>query len=240
MKEIFVTRYLEPEFTDSTFTFHPDCRYFTGDVPCKLRRPCTHCDHYSPAGPRILIILLRRLGDVLLVSPLTRRLKREMPNAHITWLVQSDCARLVELNPLVDRVLIFDWQACIQLLSESYDLVLGFERIFAAAALVAQIQSRRKFGLAYGSANNTLYPLDEAAQYFFKMNTWNDFRTHKNTKTWTELYFEVAGYEYAQEDNVLELPEEVIEQAQTFLQQTGQGDIVCFNLGGSLATIVDP
>ena len=47
----------------------------------------------------------------------------------------------------------------------------------------------------------------EAAIQFFRQNTWNDYRTISNQLTWTELYFAVAGYEYAGEPYVLKVPE---------------------------------
>ena len=40
-----------------------------------------------PARPRILVIALRRLGDVLLTTPLIRSLRRAWPDAAIDALV---------------------------------------------------------------------------------------------------------------------------------------------------------
>jgi heptosyltransferase-2 len=236
------SRFLPPDYTEENFIFKADCRYFKGDVPCKFWRPCFNCNLYDPIGSRVLIILLRRLGDILIASPLAQRIKKEMPNAHLTWLVNNDCAPLVRMNPFVDQVLVFDWQAATQLRAETYDLVLGFERTPSAAALMEQINARKKAGLAFGSPNNTLYPIGQAAQHFFKMNTWNDYRTSINTKTWTELYFEVAEFKYEEEPYSLELSEEIKQQAQEYFKSinTNTNPLICLNIGGSLKTKIWP
>jgi heptosyltransferase-3 len=52
-----------------------------------------------PARPRILVIALRRLGDVLLTTPLIRSLRRAWPDAHIEALVFADTAGILAGNP---------------------------------------------------------------------------------------------------------------------------------------------
>ena len=45
-----------------------------------------------PARPRILVVALRRLGDVLLTTPLIRSLRRAWPDAAMDALVFADSA----------------------------------------------------------------------------------------------------------------------------------------------------
>ena len=58
-----------------------------------------------PARPRILVVALRRLGDVLLTTPLIRSLRRAWPDATLDVLVFADTAGILEGNPDVDRVI---------------------------------------------------------------------------------------------------------------------------------------
>lgn len=57
-----------------------------------------------PPRPRILVIALRRLGDVLLSTPLIRSIRRAWPDARIDTLVFADTAGILEGNPDIDGV----------------------------------------------------------------------------------------------------------------------------------------
>ena len=58
-----------------------------------------------PARPRILVVALRRLGDVLLTTPLIRSLKRAWPDATIDVLVFRGTEGILAGNPDIGAVL---------------------------------------------------------------------------------------------------------------------------------------
>jgi heptosyltransferase III len=58
-----------------------------------------------PARPRILVIALRRLGDVLLTTPLIASLRQSFPDATIDALVFDDTAGILQGNPDIDHVI---------------------------------------------------------------------------------------------------------------------------------------
>ena len=59
-----------------------------------------------PAGSRILVVTLRRIGDALLTTPLIRSLRRAWPDAKIDVLAYPGPAGIIEGNPDVDRVIV--------------------------------------------------------------------------------------------------------------------------------------
>src|SRR5215471_9199047 len=58
-----------------------------------------------PAAPRILVVALRRLGDVLLTTPLIGSLRQAWPDASIDVLVFADTAGILDGNADVTRVI---------------------------------------------------------------------------------------------------------------------------------------
>jgi heptosyltransferase-3 len=75
------------------------------DVARKPLRTFRHHALALPAKPRILVVALRRLGDVLLTTPLTRSLRRAFPQARIEMLVFADTAPILAGNPDIDAVI---------------------------------------------------------------------------------------------------------------------------------------
>ena len=57
------------------------------------------------AEPRVLIITMRRLGDVLLTTPLARALRQGIPGARVDLLVFRGTEGMLAGNPDIDRVL---------------------------------------------------------------------------------------------------------------------------------------
>ena len=57
-----------------------------------------------PPAPKILVVALRRFGDVLLTTPLIRSLRLAWPDASIEALVFADTAGILEGNPDLSRL----------------------------------------------------------------------------------------------------------------------------------------
>jgi heptosyltransferase III len=59
-----------------------------------------------PSHPRILVVALRRLGDVLLTTPLIRSLRHAWPDAAIETLAFADTAGILKGNPDLNGVVV--------------------------------------------------------------------------------------------------------------------------------------
>src|SRR5579883_3376415 len=85
-----------------------------------------------PEAPRILVIALRRLGDVLLTTPLIRSVKRAFPDAAIDALVFAGTEGILAGNPDLKNILTIPSRAklgatlaLLQQIAKRYDLALS-------------------------------------------------------------------------------------------------------------------
>lgn len=84
------------------------------------------------AAPRILVIQLREIGDVLLSTPVLRALRQHYPQSHIAWLAEPAPGRILRGNPHLDALLLQprhatwqqQWQMIRRLRRQRFDLVI--------------------------------------------------------------------------------------------------------------------
>ncbi|MCP5426859.1 MAG: glycosyltransferase family 9 protein [Chromatiaceae bacterium] len=53
----------------------------------------------------ILLIRLSAIGDIVMATPVIKALRQQYPGARICWLVQSECAALLEHNPSLNETI---------------------------------------------------------------------------------------------------------------------------------------
>jgi heptosyltransferase-3 len=79
----------------------------------------------------ILIIQLKRVGDVILTTPIPALLKRRFPKARIGFLVERSGMPLLEGNPSIDQVHPYDkdhvWSSLAPVRSAGYEWVIDFQ-----------------------------------------------------------------------------------------------------------------
>ncbi len=59
----------------------------------------------SAAAPRILIVRLSALGDIVFATALLEGLRARWPDAHIAWMLQSALAGIIEDDPRIDALI---------------------------------------------------------------------------------------------------------------------------------------
>ena len=199
---------------------HLDCRHYLGDRPCRFHRLCEGCPHYAPMGPRVLIIKLGALGDVLRTSCLLGALRARSEPPYVT-LVTSPAARpLVERMPGVDRALSFDPTTHLILENEQFDTVISLDKDPAPCALAMRIHTGHRLGIGL-SRHGTVQPLNEECDDYFRLGLDNEEKFHRNQKTYQQLIYEALGWHHQGQGYTFELNAEDQDEAQRRLDRLG-------------------
>jgi ADP-heptose:LPS heptosyltransferase len=105
---------------------------------------------------KVLLIRLRRIGDVVMTTPAVALLKEHFPGASLTYLVEEPFRRLVEGNPALDRVIAVQAKQGFgefaglvrELRKERFDVVIDFHGGPRASWITFASGARLKIGYA--------------------------------------------------------------------------------------------
>lgn len=110
--------------------------------------------------PRILIVRLSSIGDVVRVLPALHALREGFPNAQIDWAIESKSADIVEEHPALDRLLVYErpagawnaarafWGFCQRVRRNHYDMVADFHGVFKSGLITGFSRAPQRFGFA--------------------------------------------------------------------------------------------
>lgn len=111
-------------------------------------------------SPRILIIRLSAIGDVVRVLPALQILREAYPQAHIDWIVERKAADIVEGHPALDGAIVFErpsgaWESsrqfaglCRDIRNKRYDIVADFHGILKSGLICAASGAKQRVGFA--------------------------------------------------------------------------------------------
>ncbi len=101
----------------------------------------------------ILVIQLRRIGDVIQTTPIVRSLRKSFPESRIDFLVEKPGAVALEGNPYIDNIIIYDKRRSLRMLFQvyrkRYDLVLDFLGNPRTSLLTMVSRARYRAGFAH-------------------------------------------------------------------------------------------
>ena len=131
-------------------------------------------------GKRILIIEVNWLGDVLFSTPFIRAVRKAEPDAYMACLVHPRCAAILEGNPRINDIIIYDEEGAHRGILGKIKLVLdlrkkGFDTVYVlhrsfTKALVAYLS---------GAADRIGYPTKNRARLLTKVVEEPDAYLHK-------------------------------------------------------------
>ena len=108
----------------------------------------------------ILIVKLSAIGDVIHALPVSYAIKETYPDAHITWVVEPPAKPLLENNPYIDEILVFEKKKFKsvsgffknygpfreQLCKRKYDIALDLQGLGKSAAIVLSSGAKKCYG----------------------------------------------------------------------------------------------
>jgi lipopolysaccharide heptosyltransferase II len=99
---------------------------------------------------RILLIQLKRAGDVLLTTPVATAVKSRWPSARLDFLVDKPFASLLENHPAIDTVRPYDrnstWRTWSEIRAQKYDIVFDFQSSPRSALTVLASGAKKTAG----------------------------------------------------------------------------------------------
>ena len=114
---------------------------------------------------RILIVKLGSIGDIVHTLPALAAIRKALPDAEISWVVERRAAEILRDNPILDRLIEVDTKALRrglvsgetlraprqqlrQLRASAFDLALDFQGLLKSASIARLSGARRVFGFS--------------------------------------------------------------------------------------------
>lgn len=202
------------------FIAHQDCKWFSGEKPCRFKRLCRDCPEYSPISHNILVVKLAALGDVLRTTCLLPSLARAYPRARITWITDASALPLLACAPGIDLLLPHDFDSVQRLTPQRWDLAICLDKEPRAISLIEQVQCEQKRGFGM-NAWGTPRPLNPGAEYAYRLGLDDELKFVSNQLTYQQIIHQAVGLEGPREAYVFEPPQRALEFAEAFFREKG-------------------
>ncbi|MCH7774229.1 MAG: glycosyltransferase family 9 protein [Bacteroidetes bacterium] len=200
-----------------------NCRYFTGDRPCKVHKKyeikCDSCNYYSPIGLKILIIKLDAIGDVLRTTSILPPLKQKYPDSYITWCTKKNARALFSGNNYVDEIITLEEDAQFRLIAEEFDIVINLDSSKMSSAIATSAKGKEKMGFVLNEKGSVI-PKSAEADYWLQMSAFDDEK-RKNQKTYQQIIYDVAALESKIAHPILNVTDELLKLKKSQLVKNG-------------------
>jgi ADP-heptose:LPS heptosyltransferase len=206
-----------------------DCALYNGYKPCRYGNQCAGCTFYEPSvnasdcksgapacapeaiithadgdPARILIIKTGAMGDVLRTTTLLPVLKREYPLSHITWITDVSAMPLLSANRLINRLLPLNEESFAEVVAQTYDVLLNFEKEKAPLELAGKIRAAKRIGFA-PTSRGTPTVFNEESRYGLLLGLSDELKFRGNQLSYPRIICDMSGYEYKRDPYILEL-----------------------------------
>lgn len=137
------------------------------------------------------------LGDVLRTTVILNFFK----NDDVSWLVDKKAAALLESNPFISRILVYNLATVLQLQRERFDTVINLEKVPGVCALADSINAWRRFGFRFDEYRGQAQSYDGAEKVLGL--SLSLYEKRKSKKYWQEALVEMIGKKWSGEEYIL-------------------------------------
>ena len=215
----------------------PSCKRFSGYKPCFPDHNCWEdgCKDNIPVGKKILIINLDAMGDVLMTTAQLPALKRKFPDSTIFWITLKNAAPLLQNNPLIDHIYLYETSSLLILQQMKFDYVMNVDKSQQSCALLNSLSSEHKMGFGLDE-NGKIIAVNKGAYYNYKLGMDDHFKFKVNQRTGQDYLAETFDVDYKRDEYILDLSEEeklFIEKYKKKIGIKKKDKIIGFNTGCS-------
>ncbi|MBI9015982.1 MAG: hypothetical protein JEZ07_01855 [Phycisphaerae bacterium] len=190
----------------------------------------------------ILIIKPSSLGDVVRTVPILSGLRKKYPKAKISWLVRPEFKAIIDDNPDLDEIIVFDrkfygkigrsWQATVkfvkflaQLKQKQFDLVLDIQGLFRSGFMAKRTGARVRVGFSHAR---------ELAHIFYTHKIVAPKDQHAVLDYWR--FAEILGFGESEMEFKLPISDELKKTCESKLKENGleDSDYVVLLPGGTV------
>ncbi len=177
--------------------------------------------------PRILIIRLSAIGDVVRVLPALHALRDRYPNAQIDWAVENKSVDIISGHPEIDQVLVFhrshDFRAgvrafrafCRTVRDNRYDIVLDFHGILKSGLITRASRALERYGFAR--------PRSQECSAFFTNRRVKLVSRQMNRIEENLVLVKALGAKRHTLDVVIQVPEDIQDHIDAYFEETFHG-----------------
>jgi heptosyltransferase-2 len=216
--------------------FRPDCRYFTGEKPCRPNKDenvmCVDCPRYDKVKERVLVVKLAAAGDVLRSTAILPALRAKHPGASLWWLTDRSSKPLLQGNPYLDQVLTTDPYVASFLAGCNFEAVYSLDMARDAVAFASAAPAKVRYGFGL-SPEGVVVPIHKAAERWFEMGVFDQIKK-ANQESFQKHLFRIAELEFKGERPQLNLGDADKAYAEAFYKKNHLScfkGLVGFNVG---------
>lgn len=135
------------------------------------------------------------LGDVLVCTSILHAYK----NDHVTWVTSWRARRLLDNNPYIDKLLIFNPSTFKEIGRKSYDILINLEKDIGICAYVSQIKAVKRYGFYFNPKKKDIDTFRSSTQFLL----YGQENQREINKTGFEILYETIGHKYKGQEAIL-------------------------------------